>query len=274
MPAMPGWGARGASPSARSTPSTDRTSSSAVLLACLIEASASTAFSGWDSARCSPTPACTLIWLSECASTSWSSRAMRIRSSSAAVWRRRAAADRKAATRARRDARSSPKPIANTRPSVVPSSRGGGHNVASPITHTANTATHALASDTHAHTRAPRTTAPARAEAKASGGGPPDAANSREATDTAATTATTGPGRRRAAMSASGPASDSASVRAATAGGCSPPRSTTNAPISWTNALSSTGTQSRSAREGPRRMASGSWSAQLPPPQGGPSWCE
>ena len=79
-----------APPSARSTPSTERTSSSAVLLVSLMLASASAAFSGCLSMRCSPTPACTLIWLSECASTSCSSRAMRTRSACTSVCRRSA----------------------------------------------------------------------------------------------------------------------------------------------------------------------------------------
>lgn len=94
-------GAPGAvAPSARSTPSTDLTSSRAVLLASLMLASAAAALSGCFSARWRPTPACTLIWLSECESTSCSSRAIRTRSACTSERRRSASSMPSVATQA------------------------------------------------------------------------------------------------------------------------------------------------------------------------------
>ena len=70
----------------RSTSSTERSSPSASLLACLMAVSAVRACSGCSSMRCRATPACTLMSEMLWASTSCSSRAMRSRSSLA--WRR------------------------------------------------------------------------------------------------------------------------------------------------------------------------------------------
>ena len=86
---QPGRRRRAARPRRRAAaaPSTERSSPSASLLACLIAVSAVRACSGCSSIRCSATPACTLISEMLCASTSCSSRAIAIRSSPA---RRRA----------------------------------------------------------------------------------------------------------------------------------------------------------------------------------------
>ena len=78
-------GASGASPSLRMTPSTLRTSSSAVFDVSLMLPSAERACSGSRSMRCRPTLACTLICESAWPITSCSSRAMRTRSRCSAV---------------------------------------------------------------------------------------------------------------------------------------------------------------------------------------------
>ena len=82
MSARPAVGARGAPSSPwRSTSSTERSSCSSSLLACLMAASAGRACSGCSSRRWRATLAWTLTREMLWASTSWSSRAMRSRSS-------------------------------------------------------------------------------------------------------------------------------------------------------------------------------------------------
>ena len=108
------------------------------------------------------------------------------------------------------------------------------------------------ASDAHAQIRAPRTIAPARAKARAIGGGPPFTPTSSSATAAAATTAATGPGKRRAAMSARGPTAARPMVAIAVgSSGCAIFTSQIDAGI-CTRALRTTGTQRRSRFDGPR----------------------
>ncbi len=126
-------GARGApsSPaSPRTTPSTARTSSSASVLAARIAVSAPRACSGSRSSRCRPTPAWTVMADSECASTSWTSRAIRRRSSATAVRSRSARArrsvSRAAASRADRSRTVPATSSTTTVHAVPPSSVAGG----------------------------------------------------------------------------------------------------------------------------------------------------
>src|SRR6476661_5131676 len=98
-----GAGARGALVrSSRSTSMSDRSSPRASLLASLIARSAGSTFSGRRSARCSATPACTLMSERWWATTSCSSRAICSRSSPACRRRRSCAAWRKEAARSAR----------------------------------------------------------------------------------------------------------------------------------------------------------------------------
>ncbi len=79
----------------RSTPNVARRSTSAAPLASLIASSAFTASSGFRSATCAATPACTLIIARLCATTSCTSRAILNRSCSE-CHRRRSTADLRA----------------------------------------------------------------------------------------------------------------------------------------------------------------------------------
>ena len=116
---------RGEASSPRRNDSTPRTSSSPVALSVRMFARASRARSGSLSNRCRPTPDCTAIWLSEWASTSWSSRAMRVRSSCSAVRRRSCSCSRRSAPRSRRRRMASPMAKQAARPTVVSATRKG-----------------------------------------------------------------------------------------------------------------------------------------------------
>ena len=141
--------------SARSMPSTDRTSSSEVLLVSLMFARAARACSGWVSIRWRPTPACTLIWLSEWAITSCSSRAMRTRSACSAVCRRCEARRRNSATRSRRVRMPSPMPKTSRMPRVVPARRHGVQGSWPISSAIVTAATQQTPTEIHAQSRAP-----------------------------------------------------------------------------------------------------------------------
>ena len=78
---------------------------------------------------------------------------------------------------------------------------------------------HATPTEMSAHSRAPRTTAPTMAKARATNGGPASGGTNRSASVSSATTATVGPGQRRAASSARADAAARATLNAAYGGG-------------------------------------------------------
>ena len=141
-----GVGRRGArSGSARRTSTSDRSSSSASLLAALIAPSALSASSGRSWIRCNAVPACTLMSDRLCATTSCNSRAIRscssrVRSRSSSAWARRVSTARSRRIRtisvvvaSTSNHAASPRAAAHDGESPVPSSGGSHRNVIHPL---------------------------------------------------------------------------------------------------------------------------------------------
>ena len=215
-------------------------------------ASASRARSGSLSNRCRPTPDCTAIWLSEWASTSCSSRAMRVRSSCSAVRRRSCSCSRRSVPRSRR--RRTPSPIAkhSASPTVVSATRNGWMRVSSsPMATIA--ISHAAPTETSAQMRARRTTAPMIANARAMNGGETSGGTNRSASVSAATAATVGPGQRRAASRARADAAASAVLSAAYRNGTCCHTEMPIVPGTWMRSESTTGTRRVTAGGGRKR---------------------
>ncbi len=167
-------GVRGAlSPASRRTPTSDRSSTSASLLASLMAVSAVCACSGWRSTMCSATPACTLISEMWCATTSCSSRAICSRSSLARRRPSSSFACRAARVRSRRIRISSPTARTSSAqartPENHPHDHGWSRNAGSTATKLPSST---VPRPSHAATRWPSTTVETVAIARLANTGP------------------------------------------------------------------------------------------------------
>ncbi|WP_248147750.1 hypothetical protein [Microbacterium aoyamense] len=147
-----------------------------------------------------------------------------------------------------------PSPIAkqSARPSVVRATRNGCHVI--PIAPAATiVASQALPTEMRAQRRAPRTTAPTMAKARATKGGPASGATNRSRAVSAATTATVGPGNRRAARRARADAAASARLADAAAGGVRVHAAIATVPPTWIRKARATGRYSVSPGGGRNR---------------------